>query len=314
MPFPNLNFFRSLPEGITLQSLGARLYETFSSVDQQQDTVAQQTNANRTGQPLPPPAIDGLTVTGQNGHFHLQIQHNADFYRDIKYHAEFADNSSFQNPRAIDMGSSREHSMFLGNGTYYWRAFAAYASSAAGPPAYHGGAHSPQPVSGGGSIGGPAFLPPQGSGTGVPGEGLSGPGPVPFRSSTGAPPIRGLSTASGGSSGGSLSPSPATGLPAGIASLGGSSGGGGGSQVVFDVRTLAAGANTINPPSGGLLWVLFLKQPGGGTGTITWGAGIAYASVNIDTTASTASPFVFAFDVTSGNWYMIVQGATGMAP
>ncbi len=191
MSIRNLDFIRSLPPGITMQELGARLYEALSDVDAQHQTVAQQVNANPTGHPLPPPAIDSLSVTGQNGHFHLQIQHGAEFYRGVTYHAEYADNPAFQSPRSIDLGASREHTTFLGNGTYYWRAFAAYPASKGGPPAYHGGAHSPQPVNGGGAIGGPAFLPPQGSGTGAPGEGLSGPGPIAFRTATGAPPIRG---------------------------------------------------------------------------------------------------------------------------
>ena len=205
----NLDFLRNIPEW------GGRLYEALEDLNAQHQSIAQQVNGNSTGQPLPPPAIDSLTVTGQNGHFHAQIQHNAEFYRGIKYHLEYADNASFHNPRAVDIGSSREHTMFLGNGTYYFRAFAAYESSPPGPPAYHGGAHSPQPVSGGGSIGGPAFLPPQGSGTGKPGEGLSGPGPIPFRTSSGRPPVRGQSQTSGGSAGGSLLPGPSTGLPPG---------------------------------------------------------------------------------------------------
>ncbi len=313
MSIRNLDFLRSLPLGVSIQHLGARLYEALSDVDAQHQTVAQQTNSNPTGHPFPPPAIDGLTVTGQNGQFHLQIQHGAEFYRGVSYHAEYADNPAFQNPRSIDLGASREHTVFLGNGTHYWRAFAAYGSSPAGPPAYHGGARSPQPVSGGGSIGGPAFLSPQGSGTGAPGEGISGPGPVAFRTSTGRPPIRGDSTVSGGSSGGSLAHGPSVGLPVGIGAIFGS-GGGSANQITVDSRTLAAGANTINPPSGGLLWILFLKTPGAGVATITWGAGIAYASANIDSTISTGSPFVFAFDSASTNWYMIVQGATGMVP
>lgn len=232
----NLDFIRSLPPGVTLQELGTRLYEALSDVDAQQKTIAQQTNANPTGQPLPPPAIDGLTVTGQNGSFHVQIQHGGEFYRGVQYHVEHADNPSFQKPHTIDLGSSREHTVFLGNGTHYWRAFAAYGSSPAGPPAYHGGPHSPQPVSGGGIVGPPAFLDPQGSGTGAPGEGLSGPGPIPFRTSTGRPPIRGESIASGGSSGGSLDPGPQTGLPAGMGFL---VGGGGGAITGFRFVSVA---------------------------------------------------------------------------
>ena len=228
----NLDFLRTMPPGVTLQEVGSRLYEALSDVDAQQKTIAQQTNANPTGRPLPPPAIDGLTVTGQNGHFHAQIQHGGEFYRGVQYHLEYADNPAFQKPHSIDMGASREHTILLGNGTYYWRASAAYASSAAGPPAYHGGAHSPQPVSGGGIVGPPAFLDPQGSGTGAPGEGLAGPGPIPFRTSTGRPPIRGESLAGGGSTGGSLAPSPQTGLPEGMASLAPSGGGAGGDFVL----------------------------------------------------------------------------------
>jgi len=249
----NLDFIRSLPAGITIHELGARLYEALSDVDAQQQTIAQQTNTDPTGQPLPPPAIDGLTVTGQNGHFHAQIQHGGEFYRGVQYHLEYADNPSFHKPHTIDMGASREHTVSLGNGTYYWRAHAAYASSPGGPPAYHGGAHSPQPVSGGGIVGPPALLDPQGSGTGAPGEGLSGPGPIPFRTSTGRPPIRGQSTAGGGSTGGSLAPSPQTGLPEGMASLGTSGGGAWIPQLVTVAQSgLAALAATLDTGSAGL--------------------------------------------------------------
>jgi hypothetical protein len=196
-----------------------RLFEALSDLIQQHQNVAQQVNGNPIGGPLPPPSIDGVNVTGQNGHFHIQIQHRADIYRGIHYYAEFANNPGFADPHTIHMGDSREHTQFLGNGTYYWRAYAAYAASSPSAPAYHGGAVRPQPVSGGGIVGGPALLPPQGSGTGIAGEGLSGPGPVAFRSSNGVPPKRGKS-GSGPGGGTTLLPSPETGLPEGIASAG----------------------------------------------------------------------------------------------
>ena len=98
--------------------------------------------------------------------------------------------------------------------TRYFRAYSAYASSAAGPPVYFGGVGAPLPVAGGGPVGGPAFLPSQGSGTGAPGEGLSGPGPVPFRSTTGAPPVRGRSDKASGTGGTPMvGPATASGLP-----------------------------------------------------------------------------------------------------
>jgi hypothetical protein len=167
-----------------------RLYEALSDILQQHQNLAQQVNGNSTGQPMPPPGIDKVTVTGQNGQFHIQIHHQAPIYRGIQYYAEFSENAAFTQPHIIHMGDSREYTQFLGNRTYFWRAYAAYSSSPPSAPAYHGGAQ-PKPVSGGGDIGGPMLLAPQGSGTGAPGEGLSGPGPIPFRSSTGQPPKRG---------------------------------------------------------------------------------------------------------------------------
>ena len=185
----NLNYIRALSSK-EFPGLGAKLYEALQDIIQQHTNLTQQVNGNGIGEPPPPPNIDSVAVTGQNGHFHISIQHTANFYRGVRYYAEYADNPHFTNPQIVPMGDSRNHTLFLGNGTYYWRAYAAYMSSAPGTPAYHGGTAQPQPVSGGGSIGGPALLSPQGSGTGQPGQGLQGPGTVPFRSSTGAAPTR----------------------------------------------------------------------------------------------------------------------------
>lgn len=231
VPIRNLDYIRAKDP---------KLFEAISDLDRHASTLEQQVNGNRTGQPLPPPAIDGLQVTGQNGHFHLQITHKADIYRGIQYYAEYADNPGFANPQAIHLGDSRSHTAFLGNGTYYWRAYAAYASSPPGPAAYHGGGSNPQPVSGGGAVGGPAFLAPQGTGTGLPGEGLTGPGIRPFRSSDGSLPIRGK-TRGGAASGGAstqnaLPAGPSTGLPEGASSTFPSGGGGGvvGAVAIYD--------------------------------------------------------------------------------
>jgi hypothetical protein len=90
----------------------------------------------------------------------------------------------------VPMHDSRNISIPVGNQARYVRVFSSYSESAPSAPVYHGGAASPKAVNGGGSGPGPAFLPSQGSGTGAAGQGLSGPGPVPFRSATGAPPTR----------------------------------------------------------------------------------------------------------------------------
>lgn len=173
-----------------IRQMDPRLYEAIADIIQQHQTLTQQVAGNSTGQPEPPPPISGLKVTGQNGHFHIQITDNNPIYRGIRYQAEYADNPNFTHAQPVRMGDARNHTVFLGNGTYYWRAYSAYISSHPSDPAYHGDAGLPLPVSGGGDIGGPALLPPQGTGTGSPGEALSGPGKIPFRSADGVPPKR----------------------------------------------------------------------------------------------------------------------------
>lgn len=167
-----------------------KLYETLTDIISQVHNIAEQGNLNPAAHPEPPPAISKLTVSAANGHFQAAIEDPNPIYRDVHYYLEHADNPHFTDSHIIHLGHSRNHSIFLGNTTRYWRAYSSYSSSPPGAPAYHGGAASPEPVTGGGTVGGPTFLRSQGSGTGTPGQGLSGPGPIPFRSENGTPPIR----------------------------------------------------------------------------------------------------------------------------
>ena len=180
----NLSWLRGLPD------IGAKLHEIVSDLNKQHQNIAQQLNGNGVGQPNAPPAIGGLQVTGQNGHFNIAIVDASPVYRGIQYFVEHTDNPQFTNPHVIHLGDSRNHNIYLGNVTRYWRAYSAYASSPAGKPVYFGSSATPTPVVGGGPNGGPAFTSSQGSGTGVAGAGLQGPGVAPFRSPTGLPPKR----------------------------------------------------------------------------------------------------------------------------
>lgn len=185
----NLDYLRSLASK-DFPDLGAKLYEALTDLNQQHQNLVQQVNGNGSGQPAAPPQINGLSVTAQNGHFSIAIQDNNDIYRDVHYYVEHADNPAFTNPQVIHLGHTRNHTFFAGNVTRYFRAYSAYASSPAGKAVYHGSQVAPLPVSGGGAIGGPSYTDSQGSGTGAAGQGLSGPGPVPFRTSNGVPPKR----------------------------------------------------------------------------------------------------------------------------
>lgn len=185
----NLDFIRNVNQQ-NINELGPKLAEALLDLLQKVDNSAMQTNSNPNGDPQPPPGINGLKVTGKNGQFDIAIQDDNDIYRGINYYVEYADNPDFTNPRVIDMGTSRNETRFLGDTELYWRGYSAYPGSAPGEPVYFGGPSSPTKVKGGGQVGGPDFLPSQGSGTGAPGQGLMGPGKVAFRSPTGVPPIR----------------------------------------------------------------------------------------------------------------------------
>lgn len=168
---------------------GAKLYQALQSIQTAHNNVEMQTNTNSTGDPAPPPAINGFNVKAQNGHFSFEIQDNNDIYRGINYIVEHADNPQFTNAEQIHLNSARNGSQFFGNVTKYFRAYSAYGPSNPSAPRYHGGAQ-PIAVSGGGSVGGPASTVNQGSGTGAPGVGLVGFGKVQFRSPGGIPPSR----------------------------------------------------------------------------------------------------------------------------
>lgn len=186
MNLPNFSWLRSLKltdsEGKSIngsENIGARLYEQFNAVQSQSGATEQQSNTNPTGQPQAPPAINGVHVsTGPGGEFQIAITDNGQINRGINYWAEHDSDPNFSNPHHIDMGQSRNASVYMGSQTLYWRAYSSYDSSPSSPAAYHGSASQPIPVTGG--IPGLRSQS-QGAGTGAPGQGLHGPGPVQTR-------------------------------------------------------------------------------------------------------------------------------------
>jgi hypothetical protein len=178
----NLEYLRSLslPD---FPEFGIKITEALEDLAKGVSNVAQQTNTNPTGKTIAPPQIDALNVTGQNGHFNIQIKdNNQNLYRGVHYYVEYDTSPTFSNPHTIHLGDSRDHNIFLGNGSYYWRAYSAYPGSPPSSAAYHGGNFAnPVAVQGGGTVGGPMLQASQSSGTGLAGQGLVGPGIVPFR-------------------------------------------------------------------------------------------------------------------------------------
>jgi|GEM_PF-678840 len=170
--------------------LAGKMYEAFQDLLTHQANIASQTTSNPKGPSQPPPSINGVQVSAQNGFAHVAITDNNEVFRGIRYYAVHSASNQFSNPQIVPMGDSRNVTIPIGNQTRHFAVYSSYLNSPPSPMIMHGGA-TPIPVSGGGSDAGPAFLDGQGSGTGAKGIAHSGPGPIPFRSSTGAPPTRG---------------------------------------------------------------------------------------------------------------------------
>ena len=113
-PFKNADWVRA--------TIDPRMFEALQYIASKQSTLLQQVNGNITGQPQAPPGINSMKVTAQNGHFSIAIQDSNQIYRGISYFVEHADNPHFTNPSIIHIGASRNHDVFLGNVTRYWRA------------------------------------------------------------------------------------------------------------------------------------------------------------------------------------------------
>lgn len=171
-----LAFIRGIPK------IGSRVYEALDSLQRGINTMAVQGNLDPNKDPAPPPNIQAVTATGQNGVLHVAIQdQSAGLSRGAEYVIEHADNKPFQNAQIRFNGASRSFSEFIGNDTRFVRAYSTYGASSSSGHVYHGGALNPIPVSGGGSIGPPAYLASQGSGTGAAGQAGHGQGPVQTR-------------------------------------------------------------------------------------------------------------------------------------
>lgn len=184
-----MTVIRNLPKLRSMPIYGQYLYEALTDLDRNSSNVEQQVNGNSSGQVQPPPSIQGLNVTAADGIFEASVAHSSNFYRGVRYYLEHADNPQFTNSHTVPMGDSRNWRGSLGSVGRYFRAYASYTNSGVGAPVYFGGSQ-PQYVDGSVSNGGqgPAFHASQGSGTGAPGQGLSGPGPTQYRGAN--PPTR----------------------------------------------------------------------------------------------------------------------------
>jgi hypothetical protein len=179
----NLAWLRSLKlDGVP--EFGSRLSELVQDLVENQHQLAQQTNSSLTGNPAPPPPLQSVMVTPTEVGHHVSIVHQPD-YRGTVYHVESSTSPNMVNPFPEYTGPAREINLATGKQKLYFQAFASYLNSGNTTPVFHGGV-TPTPVTGGKNV--PRGTS-QGGGTGKPGSGLAGYGPVPYSGSK--PPVRG---------------------------------------------------------------------------------------------------------------------------
>lgn len=155
----------SLPNLPYIKQKDQRLYETLVALHAGVESLVQQAGLGPAGT-IAPPQIQSIAVTASNGIFSASVVDKSSVHLGISYFLEYADNPNFDNSHTLFMGPSRnENGLFLGSGTFYFRAFSQYQNSAAGQKVVYGGS-TPTGVSGGGTISGPTLPPSQGSGTG----------------------------------------------------------------------------------------------------------------------------------------------------
>jgi hypothetical protein len=189
----NLDYIRAAKEWTP--ELGGRVYEALQDFNTAISNHLSQTNSNATGEPEPPPAPMGIQVATRDGYMSVALNDQGPLYRGVKYWVHHASTPNFTDAVHTQASGTeiRNHTEFIGNQTRYVRAYKSYAASGPTTPVVHGGV-TPIAVQGGGSIAGPIFLAPQGTGTSSAGGAVSGPGITAFRNAAARPVTPGITT------------------------------------------------------------------------------------------------------------------------
>lgn len=178
----NLDWVRSVKLADN-PTFGHRLYEMFSDVQKNGNTLEQQGNFDIQGHPGAPPQPQELTVVPHPQGVEFAIRHEGEFYQGIQYEI---DHTASGQTHSYAVGASRNGFLPVGPtaGTYQVRAL--YPNGKSSTPVVYGGIQ-PKTVYGA-STKTVAMLPGQRSGTTrqaqPPGFGGA------FRSASGAPPVR----------------------------------------------------------------------------------------------------------------------------
>ncbi len=141
---------------------------------------------NSDGSPATPPPINSISVDSQDGIHQVTITDNNNILRPINYYVEYSNKSNFENSHVVDIGSSRNTRLNLGNIPLYFRAYSQY-KFGGGPskPVVHGNSINPTVSTAtyqnsNLAVTGPAIPISSGSGTSTNPNGGVGAGKVPY--------------------------------------------------------------------------------------------------------------------------------------
>ncbi len=153
----------TLPQLKDIQSRDPYTYEALRALQSYVNNLAHLLNLDGAAQNTPPPNIGSLSVVAADGIFDVAITDKQGPRRPIFYFAEYSASPNFTNPIVVDMGTTRNLRLQLGNQTLYWRAYSQYLGSPISAKVTFG---TPPIALTGGGVNGPAPQPSQGSGGG----------------------------------------------------------------------------------------------------------------------------------------------------
>src|SRR5690242_4273968 len=129
----------TLPHLPYIRTKDPKLGETIDDLRKAFISLAQQAGLSPSGQ-IAAPQIQSISVTAANGVFSVTVTDKSATHLGINYFLEYADNANFNNSHTLFMGPSRsENGLFLGSGTFYFRAFSQYLSSTPSAKVTYGG-------------------------------------------------------------------------------------------------------------------------------------------------------------------------------
>jgi hypothetical protein len=166
----------TVPEIAHVRTRDPRLADALDKIVDEINLTQRTTGVAPPGRLPTPSTLGGISVTAAGGKFDVQLNDPGVQQPGIVYFVEFDTSPNFSNAHVQGPFITRNIHLWLGNATYYFRAYSAYLGGTVTSPHITFGGTTPTGVAGGGAVAGPTPQPTRGSGTSpVPGYGFGTP-------------------------------------------------------------------------------------------------------------------------------------------